>query len=74
MLSTSPRRSGEESKHFTSLQIFTSYAEPPLEEYLDKEEQVGWKTFYGVLIYLLNFNFLMEAQTSVKIAYLLWVN
>ncbi len=43
MLSTSSKRvsgGGEESKHFTSLQIFTSYAEPPLNEYLDTEEQV----------------------------------
>jgi len=30
----------EESKHFTSLQIFTSYAEPALDEYLDRDEQV----------------------------------
>ena len=47
MLSTSSQRvsggGGEESKHFTSLQIFTSYAEPPLNEYLDTEEQVPIK-------------------------------
>ena len=39
---------GEESKHFTSLQIFTSYAEPPLNEYLDKDEQVCEYTYVFV--------------------------
>ena len=28
-----------DSKHFTSLQIFTSYAEPPLDEYLTQKDQ-----------------------------------
>jgi hypothetical protein len=40
MLATTTQR-GEESKHFTSLQIFTSYAEPPLDEYIDRDEQVN---------------------------------
>ena len=43
MLSTATKRS-EESKHFTSLQIFTSHAEPPLDEYLDKDEQVKFES------------------------------
>lgn len=30
---------GGESKHFTSLQIFTSHAEPALDEYLPRKEQ-----------------------------------
>ena len=30
---------GFESKHFTSLQIFTSHAEPALDEYLPRKEQ-----------------------------------
>ena len=29
----------EESKHFLSLQIFTSHAEPALDEFLDRKEQ-----------------------------------
>ena len=29
-----------DSKHFTSLQIFTNYAEPALDEYLTQKEQV----------------------------------
>ena len=28
-----------DSKHFTSLQIFTSYAEPALDEYITQKEQ-----------------------------------
>ena len=32
-------RQSQESKHFTSLQIFTSYAEPALDEYLSRKEQ-----------------------------------
>ena len=32
-------RQSQESKHFTSLQIFTSYAEPALDEYLARKEQ-----------------------------------
>ena len=29
----------QESKHFTSLQIFTSHAEPALDEYLPRKDQ-----------------------------------
>ena len=29
----------QESKHFTSLNIFTSFAEPPLNEYFNQKEQ-----------------------------------
>lgn len=29
-----------DSKHFTSLQIFTNYAEPALDEYLTQKDQV----------------------------------
>ena len=32
-------RKEQESKHFTSLQIFTSHAEPSLEEYLPRKDQ-----------------------------------
>lgn len=32
-------RKEQESKHFTSLQIFTSHAEPSLDEYLPRKEQ-----------------------------------
>ena len=32
-------RKSQESKHFTSLQIFTSYAEPALDEYLPRKDQ-----------------------------------
>lgn len=32
-------RKEQESKHFTSLQIFTSHAEPALDEYLPRKEQ-----------------------------------
>jgi hypothetical protein len=39
-VTSTPTKRGEESKHFTSLQIFTSYAEPPLDEYIDRDEQV----------------------------------
>ena len=38
-MTTTPQR-GEESKHFTSLQIFKTYAEPSLDEYIDQDEQV----------------------------------
>ncbi len=31
----------QESKHFTSLQIFTSHAEPGLDEYLPRKEQLA---------------------------------
>ena len=33
------RQKAQESKHFTSLQIFTSYAEPALDEYLSRKDQ-----------------------------------
>ena len=33
------RQKAQESKHFTSLQIFTSYAEPSLDEYLSRKDQ-----------------------------------
>ena len=29
-----------DSKHFTSLQIFTNYAEPGLDEYITQKEQI----------------------------------
>ena len=34
------RKTDQESKHFTSLQIFTSHAEPGLDEYLPRKEQL----------------------------------
>jgi S-adenosylmethionine:tRNA-ribosyltransferase-isomerase (queuine synthetase) len=43
-VTSTPTKRGEESKHFTSLQIFTSYAEPPLDEYIDRDEQVKKQT------------------------------
>ena len=46
-MTTTPQR-GEESKHFTSLQIFKTYAEPSLDEYIDQDEQVlGTILYYG---------------------------